>query len=753
MQSVNFGSYSFKVTATTTVMALMLLEGDVQAQITSDNTTKTNIQTSDGISTITGGIQSGNNLFHSFEQFSLSTDTAASFNNALEITNIFSRITGGAVSEIDGLIQTQGNANLFLLNPAGVIFGANAQLDIGGSFMVSTGDRLIFADGVEFAAVNPEDKPLLTVSSPIGLQYGENPGKIEVLPKSNRVVEDSGLSILPGNTLALLGGDVSIRRNNLDAVGGRVEIASVKSGFVGLQPDDYVWGFDYQLVPDFGKIDLRDGALIKISGKTNFTGQTINIATSSGITDFNSFTNIKSVVSLKATESIKLNGGLLLTQVGQQRAVINEAIADIGGDIIVEAPQVLLDNGAVVSAGTLSQGAGGSITINAAELVKISTTPGKNPSIVSTSTIGEGAGGQIAIDTKDLIIENGSQIQALAGDGAGGTIRIDASDSVDISGTGTLLRGDLEGNVSETILNSGVFASSGIEGLPFQQQPQGKSGSLIINTPKLSIQDRGQISVSNYGLANAGDIKITTSDLTLDTFGKIIANTASGKGGSIAISAEGSIILDNKSSISTTAEQDGNGGNIAIAAENLVLLNSNRISADARQGNGGNITIDTTGLFVDSSSLITASSEVEENKGNVKIFTLNLNSRLATDHLRKSSLIVENKVSRRCGIGLNLAENQFRDVGHGGIPSSPLREAAYLDTLSDLGQDELKLSQVTNPITQKAKKNSPQTNFKARPKEQSITEANQWIINSHGVLELVAQPANVVLPVSECAVK
>ena len=753
MQSVIFGSYSFRVTATTTVMALMLLSENTQAQITSDNTTKTKVQTNDDISEITGGIQSGNNLFHSFEQFSLATDTTASFNHGEEISHIFSRVTGETVSEINGLIETQGDASLFLLNPAGVIFGANAQLDIGGSFVVSTGDRLVFEDGVEFGVVDPKDEPLLTVSSPIGLQYGSNPGNIEVLSNLNRAEGNSGLSIYPSTTLGLLGGNVSISRNNLDALGGNIEIGSVKSGFVGLQADDYGWQFDYQNAPNLGKINLHEGALINVSGQTNFNAKNISISASSGIRDFNKFSETKSIVNLQATESINIDGGLLITQVGQQRTAIDQAIANIGGDIIVEAPKVLLNNGSVVSAGTLSDGAGGSITINAAERVKLSTEPGNNPSIISTSTIGSGEGGQIEINTKDLVIENGSQIQALAGDGAGGTITINASEAVDISGTGILLRGDSEGNVLETELNSGFFASSGIEGLPSAEQPLGKSGNLLINTPNLSIRDRGQISVSNYGIADAGDIEISTSDLNLDTLGKIVANTASGEGGSITVAADGSLILDNKSSISTTADQDGNGGNIAIAAENLVLLNSNRISADASQGNGGKITIDTTGLFVDSTSSITASSEVEQNKGTVEIFTLDLNSRLATDLIQKSSLIVENKVSRSCGTGLNLTKNQFRDVGRGGIPSNPLQETTSLETVSDLGHNNYRTSQVSNFNTDKTHDKTQNSLTNTFSTKQSLTEANRWIVNSQGVLELVRQPVTAALQLSECTVK
>jgi filamentous hemagglutinin family protein len=98
------------------------------------------------------------------------------FANPIGIENILTRVTGGNSSNILGKLGVLGGANLFLLNPNGILFGANSSLDIQGSFLASTASSFTFPDGSEFRATNPQVPPLLTISVPLGLQYGSNPG-------------------------------------------------------------------------------------------------------------------------------------------------------------------------------------------------------------------------------------------------------------------------------------------------------------------------------------------------------------------------------------------------------------------------------------------------------------------------------------------------------------------------------------------------------------------------------------------------
>jgi filamentous hemagglutinin family protein len=151
---------------------------------------------------INGGLRRSSALFHSFEQFGILTNHQVYFANPAGIRNIFSRVTGGSISNIDGLLGVAGSANLFFMNPNGIIFGPNARLDVSGSFLATTASALEFPDGQKFAATGDRAVPLVEVNIPIGLQYGANPPAM----LTNR-----------GNLAT--GQDLTLASNNLDLQG------------------------------------------------------------------------------------------------------------------------------------------------------------------------------------------------------------------------------------------------------------------------------------------------------------------------------------------------------------------------------------------------------------------------------------------------------------------------------------------------------------------------------------------------------
>ncbi|MFM7602275.1 MAG: filamentous hemagglutinin N-terminal domain-containing protein, partial [Pseudanabaena sp.] len=177
------GEYNFKKTAIASVISIISFSlfsqsSFAQNAIAPDNTlpvnTLVNFNSANKTYTITGGTQVGGNQFHSFQDFSVPTSNTAHFDTAPTTINAIGRVTGSNVSNIDGILRTNGTTNLYLVNPNGIVFGANAKLDIAGSFSASTSNSIKFSDGSEFSATNPQAPPLLNVNMPLGLQYANS---------------------------------------------------------------------------------------------------------------------------------------------------------------------------------------------------------------------------------------------------------------------------------------------------------------------------------------------------------------------------------------------------------------------------------------------------------------------------------------------------------------------------------------------------------------------------------------------------
>jgi filamentous hemagglutinin family protein len=214
----------------------------------------------------------GSNLFHSFGQFNVHTRERATFTGPNTIANILSRVTGGQPSSIDGLLRSEiAGANLFLLNPNGVLFGPNASLDVSGSFHVSTADFLRFTDGAIFAA-NLGHASLLTVAPPSAFGFlGTTPAPIAF---QGRSAQAGPFEVPPGQALSVVGGDLAISGNplffdlgrplpSLRAPGGRLTLASV-AGAGELPLNLAEWRLE--ALPRLGSIAVTQGAFLDASG-------------------------------------------------------------------------------------------------------------------------------------------------------------------------------------------------------------------------------------------------------------------------------------------------------------------------------------------------------------------------------------------------------------------------------------------------------------------------------------------------------
>ncbi|NET83680.1 MAG: filamentous hemagglutinin N-terminal domain-containing protein, partial [Moorea sp. SIO1F2] len=162
---------------------------------------------------IEGGAARGSNLFHSFQDFNVGQLQRVYFANPAGIENILSRVTGSNISNILGTLGVDGGANLFLLNPNGIVFGQNARLDIAGSFFASTANSLVFNNGTEFSATNPQAPPLLSINITPGLQYGLNHPK-PIITNGGYLVVGQDLTLAAGNLdlqgQLIAGGDVTL---------------------------------------------------------------------------------------------------------------------------------------------------------------------------------------------------------------------------------------------------------------------------------------------------------------------------------------------------------------------------------------------------------------------------------------------------------------------------------------------------------------------------------------------------------------
>lgn len=708
--------------ASGTIICLATGSAVLSQSITGDGTLGTNVTSPDNLNyTITDGSHTGDNLFHSFNQFSVPTDGSAFFNNTPDVKNIISRVTGGSISNIDGSIRANSNANLLLINPSGMIFGANARLDIGGSFLASTASSLNFGDRTNFAATTSQPS-LLTVSVPVGLQFGASPK--EILMQSNLV--------RPGKTLALVGGNLTLSGSSLIAWGGRIELGSVGgSSFVSLTPIDSGWTLGYEEVQNQQDIQLSQQAFVSASGVRSgdiqIYGRRLTLSDGSQILNMTSGSQAGGALTVDASESIEVKG---FSADGQKNSSILSLTTGTGaaGDLTIKTQRLVISNGGAVAAYTARDGAAGNLTVDAEDSVQVIGTnaDGRIPSILATATFGSGSAGNLAIATGKLIIQNGGVVSAsTARDGAAGNITVNAK-SVELIGTSA------SGGIPSSLRSDALVL---IDAPPAIQEQfdlsgsvTGDAGDIKITTEQLSIRNGSQLAVSNEGSGNGGKLEVTADSLLVDN-GRIIAATSSGEGGNMNIKAQ-NLTLRRGSQISTTAGGSGNGGDITIDTNILAALEKSEITANAFQGRGGNIDIRTQSLFLSPDSKITASSDLGID-GIVEINPLDINPSSGLVNLPQEVVNVEGLVVQNCAVDPRQASSQFVVTGRGGLPPNPSDLLSSDPILTNLGT---RVPHVERPIATSPTPSSLSS---------AIVEAQGWMITANGDVILTEAPNSI----------
>lgn len=636
---------------------------------------------------IDGGAIRGPALFHSFQDFNVGNGQGVYFSNPLTIQTIFTRVTGPNVSNILGTLGVLGPANLFLINPHGILFGPNARLDLSGSFFASSADRVLFNNGLDFSASNPQPAPLLSVNIPIGLQFRDAPGTLSNQSIATTDGNAVGLAVSPGQTLGLVGGNLQLQQGILTAPQGQIQLGSVGgNSLVNLNPD---LSLNYQGVPTFQDIQLSQGAIVNTSGdgggRIQVQGRQVLLQEGAQIRANNTGVQPGGNLSVIASELVEIRGRSAdITQTPSSlQTKLDTNATGTGGQLTVITPQLrILEGGRVTTTteGQLSTQTGGSLTViapNSVEIMGFGLNQGGEiaSSALTSETFSQSQGGRIEVTTNRLILANGGQINAsTAGLGSGGEITVNAN-QIWVGGragpghpAGILARaadagagGNITLNTNSIQLESGSrigVASQGIGNggtltvknaaqviangpdaeISARAQNRGDGGTILLETQQLNLQNGAQVVASTTAAGNARNVTIRAADIILGQRGPgneptgILArveDNATGQGGNILIDSQ-NVLLTSGARISVASQGSGDGGMLTLRNTGTVEVQGPDAEISARaqnRGDGGSILLETQQLRALQGGQVVASTSGAGNGQNLSITAANIELR------------------------------------------------------------------------------------------------------------------------------
>lgn len=612
--SSHCGSFCLKVVGKSAIVSAIALfsifagKSGTNAQLVPDGTLggESSILNGDRIE---GGAIRDINLFHSFLEFNIGDLQRVDFANPTGIENIFSRVTGNNPSHILGTLGVDGGANLFFLNPNGVIFGENARLDMQGSFAVSTGESFVFGNGSEYSAIAPQMPPLLTVGVPLGLQYGQGRGNI-----SNA----GNLAVEAGQSMLLHGAEVS-GMGLLSAPEGMVTILA-NNIFVGNIDTSALVG-----------ANAAAGGKITLNATGDITTGNLSSYSVAGSLLGNANAGAGGVVNLTANGSIKTGNIDTSSTAG---SFFGNAISQDGGKVILDAGGGIVTR--EISSKTTAISQRGNATAGSAGYVTLLANGDINPSLISANVnavsldrlntasveqilsgnipgISSGDAGDIEIRSRngginihrDILSIGGYQIDSnlipealrskflhTLATGDGGDITLEANDAIAVGmGAGIHSRGSrggaiaIDSNTNITINEGGVRSDSFSNVEP--------AGNIVMNTPSLDMKESDVRSQTNFAGGRAGDVIVNVNNLRITNSKGIRSETrSSGRSGDVTINVRDSIELHNGDIQASSTVFDGDAGNVTVNTRQLLATRGTDIAANARgAGRVGNVTV------------------------------------------------------------------------------------------------------------------------------------------------------------------
>jgi filamentous hemagglutinin family protein len=579
---------------------------------------------------IDGGAQRGGNLFHSFSQFNVGDGQRVYFASPTDVQNILTRVTGGTVSNIEGVLGVDGSANLFLLNPNGIIFGFNTRIDISGAFVGTTANAIEFGNQGVFNATNPDAPPLLTINPSALLFTQLNPGAI--INRARPTTTDASFSPQQGNQF-LVGGDVIFDGGQAGGAINRLELGGLSGvGAVELTGS----GNDIQLnfpagVPR-GDVVFQNNAVALTTGGGAIAVHARNLSLSGTSfiatalqTGAGPAGSRSGDVTINATGTVALDGSFITTE---------------GGAIAVQARNLSLSETSLIGVG-LQAGAGaagsrsGDVTINATGTVALDS------SFITNFGLDNSVGdtGNVEIDAQSIRLTNRSQIST-GGQRNRGSIRLNATEDVTLDSNSliaTFGRPTSIGESGDITLTARTINLSNKAGINSGNIGQGRGGRTILQAQDtISLSSGSSIQSSSgasvFGGVNrepSGDIELRARSLSLDGQYTTISsrNFDEGRSGNIQITTDDSISLNGYSTISSSTGGQGDGGDIQIQTRQLSLFNGASIdTVTSGQGNSGNLLVNASEAVSLSGSTVFTSPTGEQLLSNSSLSTSTFSS-------------------------------------------------------------------------------------------------------------------------------